>query len=61
MERERKENSLALNDKNLNLKQEVETLKSSIDRTVTIKELYQEKINQRNKIMTLEKSIIQLK
>ena len=52
---------MTLNPNNLNLKSEVETLKSSIDRTVNIKALYNEKINQRNKIMTLERTIIGLK
>lgn len=33
----------------------------SIDRCVTIKELYNEKINLRNKVSILEKSIIKLK
>ncbi len=60
-EAERKENSLSSNPNNQHLKKEIEALKSSIDRCVTIKELYNEKINLRNKISSLEKSIITLK
>jgi hypothetical protein len=43
------------------LKKEIAVLKSSIDRCVTITELYNEKINLRNKISSLERSIITLK
>lgn len=61
VEAERKENSLITNPNNQHLKKELETLKVSIDRCVTIKELYNEKINLRNKVSILEKSIIKLR
>jgi hypothetical protein len=52
---------LQVNSNNLNLKEEVKTLKSAIDRAVTIKELYNEKISLRNKISTLQRTILGLK
>lgn len=61
IEAERKENSLITNPNNQHLKKELEALKVSIDRCVTIKELYNEKINLRNKVSVLEGNIIHLK
>lgn len=61
LEAERKENSLVSNPNNQHLRKELENLKQSIDRCVTIKELYYEKINLRNKVSILEKNIITLK
>ena len=60
VEAERKENSLITNPNNQHLKKELEILKVSIDRCVTIKELYNEKINLRNKVSILERTIIKL-
>jgi hypothetical protein len=61
IEADRKENSLITNPNNQHLKKELEALKVSIDRCVTIKELYNEKINLRNKVSVLERNIIHLK
>lgn len=61
VEAERKENHLVTNPNNQHLKRELEVLKVSIDRCVTIKELYNEKINLRNKVSILEAAIIDLR
>lgn len=43
------------------MRKELANIKNSIDHCVTIKELYNEKINLRNKVSTLEKQIVNLK
>ena len=53
VEGERKENSLITNPNNQHLRKELANIKNSIDHCVTIKELYNEKINLRNKVSTL--------
>ena len=58
---EKKENKLAGNESNKEANQEVVKLKKSVARCETIKELYHEKINYRNKIDNLEREIINLK
>ena len=57
-EAEKKENTLAVNPNNLSLKKELETMRKEIGHCSTIKELYYEKINYRNKIQILEGQII---
>ena len=43
------------------MRKELSNIKNSIDHCVTIKELYNEKINLRNKVSTLERYIVNLK
>jgi hypothetical protein len=52
-EAERKGAMLIINSNNQHLKKEIQDIKASIDRCITIKELYHEKINFRNKISVL--------
>ena len=53
VEADRKEKSLVANPNNQLLRKELDDLTASIDRCVLIKELYNEKINLRNKVSAL--------
>lgn len=52
---------MAGNESNKEANKEVEKLKRSVNHCETIKELYYEKINSRNKISNLESEMIELK